>query len=160
MVHTLLGWQGFETLYLHYPAVIKHARRTRMVMRAYFPRYVFAAVGEGQTIYEINKTIGVSTVIYQGDEPLEIPGLVIEGLRLRANESGLLKLSPEEVTEVRKRYRRGQKVRVTAGILEGLRATIGVDCGHEVKVWLGLFKGEVQVSLKPEALSPVERRYS
>ena len=154
MVHNLLGWQGFETLYLHYPATVKHARRTRRVMRAYFPRYVFVAVGEGQEVATVNKTIGVSTVVYLGDEPLEIPGPVIDELKLRADSTGLLKVSPEETAEVRKRFRRGQRVRITEGVLEGLKATIGVDSGHEVKVWLEMFKGEVQVSLQPEALSP------
>lgn len=154
LVHTLLSWQGYETLYLHYPTTIKHARRTKNVMRAYFPRYVFVAVGEGQAVYDVNNTIGVSTVVYLGDKPLEIPDPVIEELRQRADKTGMLKLSPQETAEVRKRYRKGQKVRITEGILEGLQATIGIDSGSEIKVWLGLFKGEVQVSLKPEALSP------
>ncbi len=158
LVHTLLTLQGFETLFLHYPWTIRHARKERHVMRSYFARYIFVAVAEGQAVGDINNTIGVNTVVYQGDEPLEIPLPVIEELRLRADESGLLKGTPEETTEQRKRYRRGQKVRITEGILEGLQAVIGLDAGHEVKVWMELFKGRVQVSLPPEAVSPDLRR--
>ena len=159
LVHKLLGFQGFETLYLHYPYVIKHARRTRMVMRAYFPRYVFVAVAEGQAIYDVNNTLGVSTVVYLDDEPLEIPGPVIAELRERADHKGMLKLSPKETTEVRKRYRRGQRVRITEGVLEGLEATIRLDAGHEVKVWMELFKRRVRLSFPPGAVSPTRRRY-
>ena len=146
LVHTLLTLQGFETLYLHYPWTIRHARKERHVLRSYFPRYIFVSVGHGQAVGDINNTIGVSTVVYQGDDPLEIPLPVIEELRLRADESGLLKVTPEETTEQRKRYRRGQKVRITEGVLEGLQAVIGldaghevvigIDAGHEVKVWM------------------------
>lgn len=157
LVNRLLQFQGFKTLYLHYPAVVKHARRTKLVMRPYFCRYVFAAVRNGQTVYDINNTIGVSTVVYCNGEPLEIPVPVIEELRLRADDKGMLKKPPKETTEQRKRYRRGQRVRITEGILEGLKAVIELDSGYEVKVWLGLFKGEVQVSLHPEALSPILR---
>ena len=159
LVATFLKWQGFEVLYLHYPAVVKHARRTKTVLRAYFPRYVFAAVGDDQSVFDINNTIGVSTVVYCGDNPLEIPLPVIEELRLRADKHGRLNLSPKETGEQRKRFRRGQKVRITEGILEGLKAIIEVDSGHQVKVWLSLFKGEVPVVLQPEALSPALRSY-
>ncbi len=156
MVHTQLGWQGFETLYLHYETTATHARRSWKVLRAYFPRYVFVKIGEGQSIYEVNHTTGVNAVVNIGGEPLEIPEPVIAELRLRADGTGLLHLTPEETTEARKRYRRGQKVRITEGILEGLEAVIGLDAGHEVKVWMGLFKGRVQVSLPPEAVHPVD----
>jgi transcriptional antiterminator RfaH len=157
LVHMLLTLQGFETLYLHYPKTINHARRVSHVIRSYFPRYIFVAVVEGQAVGDINNTIGVSTVVYQGDDPLEIPLSVIEELRLRADETGLLKVTPEETTEQRKRYRRGQKVRITEGVLEGLEAVMGLDAGHEVKVWMELFKGRVQVSLPPGAISPARR---
>ena len=43
LVARLLHHQGYETLYLHHATTVKHARRTRMVLRALFPRYVFAA---------------------------------------------------------------------------------------------------------------------
>ncbi len=158
LVHMLLGLQGFETLYLHYPWTIRHARRVKHIMRSYFPRYIFVEVGPGQAMADINNTIGVSTVVYMGDEPLEIPEPVIAELRLRADETGLLHLTPEETNEQRRRYRRGQKVRITEGVLEGLEAVIGVDAGHEVKVWMNLFQGRVQVSLPPEAVSPDLRR--
>ena len=80
LVHMLLGLQGFETLYLHYPWTIRHARKERHILRSYFPRYIFVAVGQGQAVGNINNTTGVSTVVMQGDDPLEIPLPVIEEL--------------------------------------------------------------------------------
>lgn len=159
-VYAKLLNQGYELLFLHYPVVIKHARRKKTVLRSYFPRYLFVGMHLGQAVYDINNTPGVSTVVYMGDKPLEIPSPVIEELRTRAYPDGRLKVTPEETSEERRRFRRGQKVQITEGILQGLDAIIDIDKGHSIDVWLGLFRGEVRADLPPEALSPNGRRYS
>ena len=160
LVSNLLAHQGFETLYLHYWTKVKHARRTRLVQRAYFPRYIFAAVDIGLTVYDINHTIGVSTVIYLGDNPLEIPTSVIEELQARGDSKGMVQFTPREVTEHRKRYRRGEMVRIDEGPLVGFIACVELDRGHQVKVWVSMFKSEVEASFEPEALSPARRRFA
>lgn len=151
---------GFEMLYLHYPAVARHARGEKTVKRSYFSRYVFAGIQDGQSVYDINTCQGVSTVVYMGDKPLEIPLAVIEELRTRAYPDGRLKVTPEETSEERRRFRQGQKVQITEGILQGLDAIIDVDKGHSIDVWLGLFRGKVRADLPPEALSPARRRFA
>lgn len=154
LVNMLLSLQGFETLHLHYPRTIRHARRERQVIISHFPRYIFVAVGEGQGLGDINNTMGVSTVVYMGDKPLEIPLAVIEELKSRAYGNGLLKETPKETTETRKRFRRGQRVKITEGVLQGLPAIVEVDNTNEIKVWISLFQGEVQAGFPPEAISP------
>lgn len=160
LVADALKRQGFETLFLHYGAVVKHARKTRRVIRAYFPRYVFAGVYSGQALYDINSTMGVSAVVYLGDEPLEIPLPVIEELRARGNAKGRVEFLPKERAEHRKRWPKGQSVSIVDGPFAGLLAVVALDKGHEVKVWLNLFGGKVEALLDPTGLksdSPVRR---
>ncbi len=152
LVDDLLRSQGFETLYLRYSSVVKHARKTRVVMRSYFSRYIFAGVTDGLSVPTINRTIGVSTVVYLGDEPLEIPLPVIEELRARGNSKGLVKLAPDQVAEHRRRFRQGEQVRITDGPLAGLFAIVALDKGHAVSVWLDFFGGKVEALFDPTGL--------
>ncbi len=153
LVAFLLGMQRFETLWLHY-MYRPHRRGGALVCRSYFPRYLFVGLEDGQALGTVNDTAGVSTVIYQGDEPLEIPQPVIDELRLRADDAGLLHLTPEETNEQRRRFRRGQRVRITEGILQGMEAVVGLDTGGEIKVMIEMFRGKVPASLDPEAVAP------
>ena len=157
LVDRLLKRQGFDTLFLHFTAVVKHAKKTHQVIRPYFNRYIFAGVNSGQALWDINHTIGVSTIVYRGDEPLKIPAPVIEELRARGNTKGLVKLAPEQIAGYRKRFRQGEQVRISDGPLAGLLAVVALDKGHEVRVWLEMFKGRVEAALQPEALSPARR---
>lgn len=161
LVNQYLQRQSFDTLFLHYGVVVKHARRTRRVIRSYFTRYVFVGVYEGQALYDINRTPGVSTVVYLGDKPLEIPVPVIEELRARGDSAGRVQFLPKERAEHRKRWQKGQSVCVVDGPLAGLFAVVALDRGHEVSVWLDMFGGKVEALFSPEGLesgSP-ERRF-
>ncbi len=151
----LLQYQGYETLYLHFWAKVRHARRTHLEKRSLFSRYIFAGLANGQTISGINRTIGVSTVVYCGDKPLEIPGPVIEELRARGDKNGMVRFTPKEAVEHRKRFRKGERVRITGGPLEGLFAIISLDRGHQVSVWLQMFGGKVEAFLDPTGLRGV-----
>ena len=157
LVDRLLKHQGFDTLFLHFTNIVKHAGRSSQVIRPYFNRYLFAGVMNGQSLWDINHTMGVSTIVYLGDKPLEIPTPVIEELRARGNRKGLVKLAPEQVAGYRKRFRQGEQVRISDGPLAGLFAVVELDKGHEVRVWVSMFKGRVEAALQPEALSPAQR---
>ena len=73
------------------------------------------------------------------------------------DRKGLVRLAPEQVAGYRKRFRKGEQVRISDGPLAGLFAVIEVDTGHEAQVWLKMFKGRVRAALQPEALSPARR---
>ncbi len=152
LVDDLLMQQGFETLYLHFLDTIKHARRTRMVKRSLFSRYVFAGIMDGLTIFDINCTIGVSTVVCRGDKPLDIPVPVIEELRQRGDEVGMVAMSPEAVEEHRRRFRKGEQVRIMDGPMAGLFAIVALDSGPMVRVWLEMFGGKVEAIFDPGGL--------
>jgi len=150
MVNDALKRQGFDTLFLHSTKVTKHAKQSRRIIRPYFNRYVFAGAYPGQPLYDINRTIGVSTIVYRGDEPLKIPAPVIEELRARGNTKGLVKLAPEQIAGYRKRFRQGEQVRISDGPLAGLLAVVALDKGHEVRVWLEMFGGKVEALMDPK----------
>lgn len=152
LVNKLLMQQGFETLYLHFVATTKHARRTTTVEKSLFPRYVFATLVNGLSVPQINRTIGVSTVVYQGDKPLDIPAPVIEELRQRGDAKGLVRLPAQEIGDHRRRFRRGEQVRIMGGPMAGLFAIIELDSGRAVRVWVEMFGGKVEAHFDPEGL--------
>jgi transcription antitermination factor NusG len=146
--------QGYETFWLHHRKTVRHARQERLVTRSQLPRYIFAAVHPGQSIYAINTTPGVSTVLHGPAGPLELSADALADLRGRGDANGLCALpSPVE----RQRWKHGATVRVTAGPFAGFLALIGVDTGAAVKIWMDLFGRRVEASCLPgdlEAASP------
>jgi transcription antitermination factor NusG len=136
MAHCRLKEQGYDSLYLHFLGLVRHARRQIAVLKPYFPRYLFVAIGPGQSFGPVNRTIGVASIVHRGDEPLWIPDPVIAELRSRGNAAGLI--GPEEIRK-RALLKRGSQVRILQGPLEGFLATVAFDDGAQIKVWLSLF---------------------
>jgi transcriptional antiterminator RfaH len=136
MAHCRLREQGYDSLYLHFLGIVRHARRQIAVLKPYFPRYLFVGIGPGQSFGPVNRTIGVASIVQSGDEPLEIPEPVIADLRSRGNAAGLI--GPEEVGK-RALLKCGSQVRIVQGPLEGFLATVALDDGAQIKVWLSLF---------------------
>ena len=145
---------GCEVLYLHYRDTVRHARKVTEVLKPYFPRYLFA---RGATLYQINNTIGVATMVYFAGEALPVPGEVMDELRARGDRNGLVDLQPDEL-EARRRYEKGEIVKINGGPFEGLCGAVGLDRGKSVQVWIELFQGRVQAELLPEQVSPEVRR--
>lgn len=142
--------QGFETLYLHFPATVSHANRKIGVIKPYFPRYLFVGVYPGQSIGAINKTPGVSTVVYFGDDPMPVPDDVMAEMRSIGDSSG--RIAPKE-PEGRKRLRQDQDVKIIGGPFEGFAATVVWDGGKAVQVWVAALGMRVPVMLNPDDLA-------
>jgi transcriptional antiterminator RfaH len=136
MAHCQLKELGYESLYLHFLGLVRHARRQIAVLKPYFPRYLFIGIEPGQSLGPVTRTIGVASIVHSGDEPLEIPEAVIAELRSRGNAAGLI--GPEKVRK-RAVLARGSQVRILQGPLEGFLATVALDDGAQIKVWLSLF---------------------
>ena len=152
----LLQHEGYETLYLHYRDTVNHARATVEVRKPYFPRYLFVGVEGGQSIGDVNRTMGVSEVVRFGEGPLEIPSAVIEELRSRGDEDGMVNLPTVEKRR-RKLLESGEVVRVHYGSFAGLMGVVALDMGREVRIWLEMFKGRVSVDFLPDHISPALR---
>jgi len=84
--------QGYKVFFPHYFEWTKPTQRgrSRQVVKPYLPRYIFVGfTGRGnESIYTVNNTFGVATVVHSGIEPLAIPDIVISSLMEKADEDG------------------------------------------------------------------------
>jgi transcriptional antiterminator RfaH len=132
-----LDRQGYETFYPFELRMIKRNRREIEVRRPYFPRYLFVGVTPQLSIYPVDNTFGVSTVVRRGYLPFEIPWNVVSALRSRATDEGLM-LQPK-LPEI-PLHRIGEIVRVLNGPFAGFMAEVArVDDCKEIQIFIDLF---------------------
>ncbi len=121
------------------------------VNKPYFPRYLFVAIRhDHEGLYAVNKTDGVSTVVYCGDEPLPIPHDVMDELMSRADVKGIVR---EIDTLARKKFAKGEQVKfLEESPFAGFLATVALDSGKAVRVWIETLGRMSEVSVPPELL--------
>jgi transcriptional antiterminator RfaH len=113
--------QGYSIYLPRYPKRRRHARRVEVVAAPLFPRYLFVAIDRmTQRWRSILSTVGVTQLVRQGDEPSAVPAGIVDALRGREDDSGLIRL------DQRPRFAPGARIRVVEGVFS--------DC-------LGLFEG-------------------
>jgi transcriptional antiterminator RfaH len=141
-----LGRQGFEYFFPRYLKKRRHARRLETVAAPLYPGYVFVAVDIGIQRWRcIQSTIGISRIVCRGDQPAPVPEGVVEELKRRQDERGLIRL------ERRPRFNPGDSVRVVAGVFsEFLGLYEGMDERDRVAVLLNLLGRKVRVRLPSE----------
>jgi len=123
---------------------IRHARKTRDVLRPLFPSYIFVDIS-GRRWRPIWSTLGVRSIIRNGDEPAMLDPRIIEGLRLREIDGAIVR-PPNP-------YQVGQDVRLAGGPLDGLVAKIIVlDERDRVVVLLDLLSRSVKAHVTVEQL--------
>ena len=107
-----LAWQGFDT-YAPREKVIR-VRRGRKVadVRWLFPRYLFVWIVD--TWHALYGTMGVATVLMNGQRPAQLPTGWIEGMKAR-ERNGLITLAKPH------RFKIGQRVEVGSGLFAGAR---------------------------------------
>lgn len=135
---------GYQTFTPWIMKEIRHARKTSLVKRGYFTRYMFVGLEDGQGLYNVNKAQGVSTVVYSGNEPLEMPAKIMERIRSRAGEDGLvLKFIQDDRTEHREaatRFNVGDWVPLPAGPAKGLLMEImKIDTDGQIRLYVEAF---------------------
>jgi transcriptional antiterminator RfaH len=144
-----LNRQDFETYLPRYLKKRRHARRVETVQAALFPRYLFVAIDLTTQRWRcISSTVGVSHLVCHGEEPTSVDDSVIEDLRRREDESGLIHLP------VRPRFAAGNKVRLldTAfadciGLFEGMKDV------ERISVLLDLLGRKVRVLLDADSVA-------
>ncbi|MGE3147534.1 MAG: transcription termination/antitermination protein NusG [Pseudorhodoplanes sp.] len=133
--------QGF-TIYLpRYLRSRRHARRTEVVARPLFPRYLFVGLDMARDRWRtIQSTFGVSQMVLAGDSPVAVPDEVIAEIRARENEDGYVKLGlPPGVGP-------GSAIRLIEGIFADSRGVIDrIADDRRVAVLLKLLGREVRV---------------
>jgi len=79
-----------------------------------FPRYLFINLDKKTDNWApIRSTLGVSTVVRFGLEPIAVPEDLVKEIQAREDKKGLIELIPEN-------YKPGRAIRVVAGGLEGV----------------------------------------
>jgi transcription antitermination factor NusG len=102
--------QGFETLIPRVAA--------RGGFRPLFPRYVFVGAEKDVRTRPVRSTLGVLYVVHSGEQPAAVPTHVIDEIRGRMNENGVVHLertaAPDELFAQRERDRIRALIKLTA----------------------------------------------
>ena len=105
----------------------RHARRIDKVPRPLFPGYVFLHLSiEDRRWNTIRSTIGATGPVRFGEYYPPVPDWVIEGLRVREDESGLISLGSQGST-----FKPGDRVAVVLGNLEYLEGIFQTARGED-----------------------------
>ena len=106
--------QGFETYLPQYNHQRRHARRVDYVRAPLFPRYLFVRMDlEKDHWRPVLSTIGVQSLVSNGLEPAAVPDGIIEEIRSREAENGLVSL-----TDLRQ-FRNGEAITLDRGPFAG-----------------------------------------
>lgn len=79
-----------------------------------FPQYVFLRCDLTTAYYQIRYAPGVASFVTTGNDPLPVPGVVVESVRARC-VNNVVHLSPEP-------FRKGEPIRILSGPLRGFDA--------------------------------------
>ncbi|MGE5189044.1 MAG: transcription termination/antitermination NusG family protein [Gemmatimonadota bacterium] len=113
-VVTRLTGAGYECLF---PRIRKKARRLgRPDVRPFFPTYLFVRFALEQ-LRTIRYTHGVSKIVSFGPEPQEVEEAIVEAVRGRMDEEGIVTLIPKPAD-----WKPGEKIRIGEGPFSGLEA--------------------------------------
>ena len=129
----------------------RHARRVDTVAAPLYPGYVFVTIDCGvQRWRSIQSTIGVSRLVCHGDEPAAVPDGIIEELKRRQDENGLI------VLQRRSHFNPGDAVRVVEGVFsDSLGLYEGIDDRERAAILLDLLGRKVRVFLRSDLLDAV-----
>jgi transcriptional antiterminator RfaH len=133
--------QGFTTFLPRQPKTVRHARRIRVTLAAYFPGYLFVELDVGKQRWRsINGTLGVAHLVSSGERPSPVPRGVVEALIEAADDAGVIEGPPLQA---------GQRVKIIAGAFADQLAVIErLDDAGRVRVLLEIVGGQVAVTLR------------
>jgi transcriptional antiterminator RfaH len=144
-----LNRQGFDTYLPRYLKRRRHARRVEMVGAPLFPRYMFVTVDIAvQRWRAIQSTIGVSRLVCNGDSPTAVAASIVDGLRLREDEHGFVRL------DRRPQFAPGDKIRVLDGAFSACLGLFeGLADRERVAILLDLLGRKVRVTLDADFIA-------
>jgi transcription antitermination factor NusG len=118
---------------------VSHARKLRTIVAPFFPRYLFVVIDlKWQRWRSVNGTIGVASLVMQGDRPQPVPHGVVETLIASSDESGLMHFGQN--------LKVGDPVRLTAGpFAEQLGVLDRIEDSDRVRVLLEIMGTQVPV---------------
>jgi transcriptional antiterminator RfaH len=144
-----LNRQGFATYLPRYLKRRRHARRVEIVTAPLFPRYLFVEIDMAmQRWRSIYSTVGVARLVCAGETPVPVADEVVNALKTREDESGLVRL------QLRPNFRAGDAVRVLDGVFaDCLGLYDGMRDSDRVAILLDLLGRKVRVMVDVEAVA-------
>ena len=126
-----------------------HARRVEWVAAPLFPRYLFVGFDIETTGWRaIHSTIGVSHLVCNGGLPTPMSEGIVDEIRARETEGGLIEVSPS--------FRKGQPVIVGEGpFLDQIGLFEGMNDAERVTILLNLLGRDVQVKVSTYTIRAV-----
>lgn len=107
--------QGFDVYLPQYQKTRRHARKSELVPKPLFPRYMFVYMNlENMRWRAINSTHGVVQLICLGEEPTPVPNGLVENIRKREDEKGWV------VPDISEALMPGDTVQVVSGAMRDL----------------------------------------
>jgi transcription antitermination factor NusG len=144
-----LGRQGFSSFVPRTEKTTRHARRLETRASAYFPGYMFISLDLSQQRWRsINGTIGVRSLVMQGDRPLPVPSGLVERFIALTGEDGLLDFSGGLAA--------GAPVRILSGPFADMIGRLDrLDSAGRARVLVAIMNGEVPVDMDSRDLIAV-----
>lgn len=140
--------QGFQAYLPRYIKERRHARKIETVSAPLFPRYLFVALDlDVDRWRSVNGTRGVSYLLTLDERPAVIDDSVIENLRNKENEQGLLTVDSLAL------FLKGDKVRILEGAFEGYTAVFEkMDDKARVQLLLNFLGRETKIEVSKHSI--------
>ena len=140
--------QDFDAYLPSYRRQRRHARKVEMVSRPLFPSYLFIAMDLTATRWRsIRSTVGIRHLISNGDMPAPVPEGVVEDIRAREDDDGLVPVPTAPP------FSQGESVEVTDG---PLKSQVGffecVSDDERVVILLNMLGRQIRVPLPVHAV--------
>jgi transcriptional antiterminator RfaH len=143
-----LGRLGFETFTPRLARTVRHARKTRRVLRPLFPRYLFVSLDLARDRWRSAcGAFGVAALIMDGERPKPVPRGVVETFAAAADGKGGFDFSQRLVV--------GEEVRFVAGpFADTVGHLVEMDAAGRVAVLLEIMGAARVVSAAAVNLLP------
>ena len=142
--------QGFEVFFPRHLKRRSHARKVEDVPSPLFPRYLFAAFDLAESGWRvIRSTRGVIDLVRNGLDPVSVPETVIEEIRSRLDENGLIRLLRQNEMQP------GASIHINSGPFAEYDAIFNaVRDEDRIIALLSLLGRQVRVELPIDSVSP------
>lgn len=136
-----LEQQGYRVYLPRWRKRRSHARRVEWIAAPLFPRYLFVGFDIGVTRWRaIHSTFGVSQLVSNCGLPAPVPEGIVEAIRARASENGLVEIKPT--------FRKGQSIIVGEGpFLDQIGLFESLSDDERVTILLNLLGRDVRVKV-------------
>lgn len=139
--------QGYEVYAPVIRKTTRHARVRREILAPLFPGYLFVRWAAPDMRWRpILSTIGIRTIVRNGDEPGRLDGAIVEALKARENDGVIVRAAS--------RREIGQSVRFACGPFDGVAAEVIELCEKDrLVVLMTLLNRPTKVTVWEDQLS-------